>query len=50
MHDALFRIPVTVELPSGEIRTLSSACEAAVFLMERWPEEHGPRYRDALQT
>ncbi|MEP6567110.1 MAG: DUF982 domain-containing protein [Mesorhizobium sp.] len=50
MHDAFFKIPVTVELPNGEIRTLSSVSEAAVFMMEKWPEEHGPRYRDALQA
>jgi hypothetical protein len=50
MHDAFFRTPVTVELPNGEIRTLSSASEAAVLMMEKWPEEHGLKFRDALQA
>jgi hypothetical protein len=50
MHDAFFRIPVTVELPNGEHRKLSSASEAAVLLMEKWPQEPGFLYRSALQA
>ncbi|WP_184874823.1 DUF982 domain-containing protein [Mesorhizobium sangaii] len=50
MHDAFFRVPMTVELPNGDARTLSSAAEAAIFMMETWPEEHGERFRDALQA
>ncbi|WP_162034336.1 DUF982 domain-containing protein [Mesorhizobium japonicum] len=50
MHDAFFRVPVTVELPNGELRRLSSASEAAILLMEKWPEEHSSIYRDALQA
>lgn len=50
MHDAFFRIPVTVQLASGDTRTLRSASEAAIFMMEKWPEEHGSSYRDALQA
>jgi hypothetical protein len=50
MQDAFFRIPVTVELPNGELRMLSSASEAAVLMMEQWPQEHGSKYRDALQA
>ena len=50
MHDAFFGIPVTLELPNGDLRTLSSASEAAVFMMERWPGEHGSKYRQALQA
>jgi hypothetical protein len=29
---------------------LSSASEAAVLIMEKWPEEHGSRFQDALQA
>ncbi|WP_246094085.1 MULTISPECIES: DUF982 domain-containing protein [Mesorhizobium] len=29
---------------------LSSASEAAILLMEKWPQEHGSIYRDALQA
>ncbi|RUY25872.1 DUF982 domain-containing protein [Mesorhizobium sp. M7A.F.Ca.US.001.04.2.1] len=50
MHDAFFRVPVTIELPDGELRRLSSASEAAILLMEKWPDEHGSIYRDALQA
>ncbi|RUX69689.1 DUF982 domain-containing protein [Mesorhizobium sp. M7A.F.Ca.US.006.04.2.1] len=50
MHDAFFRVPVTIELPNGELRRLSSASEAAILLMEKWPDEHGSIYRDALQA
>ncbi|QND66630.1 DUF982 domain-containing protein [Mesorhizobium loti] len=34
----------------GKFRTLSSVSEAAIFMMERWPESHGPSYRAALQA
>ncbi|QPC95694.1 DUF982 domain-containing protein (plasmid) [Mesorhizobium sp. INR15] len=50
MKDALFRVPVTVELPNGEVLTLCSASETAVLMMEKWPQAHGPRYLDALQA
>ncbi|MER8484300.1 DUF982 domain-containing protein [Mesorhizobium sp. M1322] len=51
MHDPFFKSPVTVETTNvGEFRTLVSVSEAAVFLMEQWPDEHGPRYRAALQA
>ena len=29
---------------------MASVTQAAVFMMERWPEPHGPRYRAALQA
>jgi hypothetical protein len=51
MHDPFFKSPVTVETTNaGDFRTLVSVAEAAIFLMERWPAEHGPRYRAALQA
>ncbi|QND64578.1 DUF982 domain-containing protein [Mesorhizobium loti] len=50
MHDAFFRTPVVVQTPNGEVRTLSSVSEAALFMMERWPDLRGPSYRDALQA
>ncbi|BAV48055.1 hypothetical protein MLTONO_3152 [Mesorhizobium loti] len=50
MHHAFFRRPVTLELQNGDLRTLSSASEAATLMMEKWPGEHGSKYRDALQA
>ncbi|WP_352666291.1 DUF982 domain-containing protein [Mesorhizobium sp. M0166] len=51
MHDPFFAVPITVETETvGEFRTLSSVSEAATFMMERWPEPHGPRYIAALQA
>lgn len=41
---------MTVELPNDDARTLSSASEAAIFMMEKWPESHGLSYREALQA
>jgi hypothetical protein len=51
MHDPFFAIPIMVETEKvGEFRTLNSVSEVAIFMMERWPESHGPRYRAALQA
>ncbi|MBT1160184.1 DUF982 domain-containing protein [Aminobacter anthyllidis] len=52
MHNAFFRIPVTVLLSTGDTRTLCGASDATIFMMEKekWPEEHGSSYRDALQA
>ena len=51
MHDPFFAVPIMVETEiTGEFRTLSSVSEAAIFMMERWPESHGPRYQAALQA
>jgi hypothetical protein len=51
MHDPFFKSPVTVETTNaGDFLTLVSVAEAAIFLIERWPDEHGPRYRAALQA
>jgi hypothetical protein len=51
MNDPFFAVPITVETGTvGEFRTLSSVSEAATFMMERWPEPHGPRYIAALQA
>ncbi|PZV36280.1 hypothetical protein B5V02_24130 [Mesorhizobium kowhaii] len=50
MHDAFFRTPVIVQLATGDTRRLCSAAEAAIFMMEKWPEEHGTSYRYALQA
>lgn len=43
MHDAFSRIPVTVLLSTDDTRTLCSASDATIFMMEKekWPEEHG---------
>lgn len=51
MHDPFFAVPIIVETEMvGEFRTLSSVSEAAIFMMERWPETHGPSYQAALQA
>lgn len=51
MHDPYFAVPIIVETEAvGEFWTLSSVSEAAVFMMERWPEPHRPSYRVALQA
>jgi len=50
MQDAFFRVPVTVELPNGDLRKLASASEAAILLMDKWPQEHSSAYRSALQA
>ncbi|PWJ86954.1 uncharacterized protein DUF982 [Mesorhizobium loti] len=51
MHDPFFAVPIIVETEAvGKFRTLSSVSEAAIFMMERWPESHGPSYRAALQA
>lgn len=51
MNDAFFDVPLIVETSNpGEFRRLASVSQAAVFMMERWPEEHGPRYRTALRA
>ncbi len=51
MNDPFFKIPVTIETTNpGEFRTLVSVSEAAIFMMERWPLEHGARYRAALHA
>ena len=51
MHDAFFDVPLIVETSKpDEFRRLASVAQAAVFLMERWPEDHGPRYRTALRA
>jgi hypothetical protein len=50
MNDAFFDVPLIVETSKpGEFRRLASVAQAAVFMMERWPEPHGQRYRAALQ-
>ncbi|UVK57360.1 DUF982 domain-containing protein (plasmid) [Mesorhizobium sp. AR02] len=51
MNDAFFDVPLIVETSRpGEFRRLASVSQAAVFMMERWPEQHGPRYRAALRA
>jgi hypothetical protein len=51
MNDAFFDVPLIVETSKpGEFRRLASVAQVAVFMMERWPEEHGPRYRTALRA
>ena len=51
MFDAFFDVPLIVETTMpGEFRRLASVSQAAVFMMERWPEERGPRYRAALRA
>ncbi|UVK38634.1 DUF982 domain-containing protein [Mesorhizobium sp. AR10] len=51
MHDTFFTIPIIVETETvGEFCTLSSASEAAIFMIERWLEPRGPRYQAALQA
>jgi Protein of unknown function (DUF982) len=45
MRDAYFDVPLM-----GEVRRLVSVSQAAVFLMEGWPEAHGARYRAALRA
>ncbi|MBA1144764.1 DUF982 domain-containing protein [Mesorhizobium neociceri] len=51
MQDAFFAVPIIVETEiTGEFRALSSASEAAIFMMERWPESRGPRFQAALQA
>lgn len=52
MHDAFFAVPIIVEteMVGGEFRTLSSVSEAAIFMMERWPQSRGPSYQAALQA
>jgi hypothetical protein len=50
MHDPFFTRPVTLELQNGDLRTMSSPSEAAILMTEKWPGEHGSKYRDALQA
>jgi hypothetical protein len=51
MHDPFFAVPIIVETEAvGKFRILSSVSDAAIFMMERWPESHGPSYRAALQA
>ena len=51
MHDPFFAVPISIETEEvGKFRTLSSVSEAAIFMMERWPESHGPSYQAALQA
>ncbi|UVK54910.1 DUF982 domain-containing protein [Mesorhizobium sp. AR02] len=51
MNDAFFDVAIVVETSKpGEFRRLASVAQAAVFMMERWPEEHGPAYRAALRA
>ncbi|QND57385.1 DUF982 domain-containing protein [Mesorhizobium huakuii] len=51
MRDPFFGEPVIIEAATpGAYRTIVSVSEAAIFMMERWPAEHGSLYRAALQA
>ncbi|MFK0692227.1 DUF982 domain-containing protein [Mesorhizobium sp. IMUNJ 23033] len=51
MQDPFFEEPVMIETANpGAYRTLVSVSEAAIFMMESWPGEHGQRHRVALQA
>ena len=51
MQDPFFEEPVIIETKRpGAYRTLVSVSEAAIFMMDSWPEEHGQRYKAALQA
>lgn len=51
MHDPFFEQPVVIETKKpGVYRALVSVSEAAIFMMDSWPEEHGPLYAAALQA
>ncbi|QND60584.1 DUF982 domain-containing protein [Mesorhizobium huakuii] len=51
MRDPFFGEPVIIEMRKpGAFRTIVSVSEAAIFMMERWPAEHGTLYIAALQA
>ncbi|TIM08941.1 MAG: DUF982 domain-containing protein [Mesorhizobium sp.] len=51
MQDPFFQEPVIIETNKpGAYRTLVSVSEAAIFMMDSWPEDHGPRYQAALRA
>ncbi|RVA21289.1 DUF982 domain-containing protein [Mesorhizobium sp. M7D.F.Ca.US.004.03.1.1] len=51
MHDPFFEELVVIEAKKpGGYRTLVSVSEAAIFMMDSWPEEHGQLYAAALQA
>jgi hypothetical protein len=49
--DKPFDKPVTLCLgPPGEYAVVASTSQAVECLLQQWPERHGPRHRDALDT
>lgn len=51
MRDEQFDIPVTVETARiGRSLTVTRTAQAADFLVNKWPEPRGPKYRKALQA
>lgn len=51
MRDEQFDVPVTVETAQiGRTFTVTRTAQAADFLLNKWPEQRGPKYRKALQA
>lgn len=51
MRDEQFDIPVTVETAqNGQSFTVTRTVQAADFLVNRWPQHRGPKYRKALKA
>lgn len=51
MDDKPFDVPVTLSLgPLGEYVVVASTSQAVECLLQQWPEQHGARQRDALDT
>ena len=43
--------PVTVETAKlGKLRVIASTADAARFLLEQWPVDHGPLHLDAREA
>lgn len=51
MRDENFDVPVTIETDRiGRYLTVTRAAQAASLLVDRWPENRGPKYRSALKA
>lgn len=51
MRDEPFDVSVTVETERlGRMMTVTGTAQAAQFLLERWPEKRGPKYRTAVKA
>jgi hypothetical protein len=51
MRNEPFEAPVRIRtMKSGRYRVLNDTAEAALFLVDQWPEARGPKYRSALKA
>lgn len=51
MRDEYFDVPVTIETSQpGKHQVISRTRQAAEWLVGKWPEKRGPKYRKAVEA